>query len=75
VSFYQPNHTGIQFDARRFTWLGSTQQETGFLIVRAASGVTSVADLSKKEITASSTSRNSPSSIYPRLINATFGGK
>jgi tripartite-type tricarboxylate transporter receptor subunit TctC len=75
VSFYQPNHTGIQFDARRFTWLGSTQQETGFLIVRAASGVTSVADLTKKEITASSTSRNSPSSIYPRLINATFGGK
>ena len=73
--FYQPDTTSAQFDARKFTWLGSPQQEIGLLIVRTSSGVKSVADLKTKEITTSSTSRNSPSSIYPRLLNAIYGSK
>jgi tripartite-type tricarboxylate transporter receptor subunit TctC len=73
--FYQPDTTSAQFDARKFTWLGSPQQEIGLLIVRTSSGVKTVADLKTKEITTSSTSRNSPSSIYPRLLNAIYGSK
>ncbi|MBX9739145.1 MAG: hypothetical protein K2X62_03690, partial [Beijerinckiaceae bacterium] len=53
----------------------SPQQEIGLLIVRTSSGVKTVADLKTKEITTSSTSRNSPSSIYPRLLNAIYGSK
>lgn len=67
--FYQPQASTIQFDVQKFTWLGSMQQEIGFLLVRTASGVTDAKSLTSKEITASSTSRNSPSSIYPRLLN------
>src|SRR6478672_6434549 len=32
--FYRPNDTSVQYDARKFTWLGSTQQEVGFFLVR-----------------------------------------
>ncbi|MFN3889856.1 MAG: Bug family tripartite tricarboxylate transporter substrate binding protein [Beijerinckiaceae bacterium] len=73
--FYQPEGTTIQFDVQKFTWLGSMQQEIGFLLVRPASGVTNVEDLKTKQITASSTSRNSPASIYPRLLNELYGAK
>ncbi len=73
--FYQPQGTTIQFDVQKFTWLGSMQQEIGLLLVRPASGVTDVTGLKTKEITASSTSRNSPASIYPRLLNALYGAK
>ena len=43
------------------------QQEIGFLLVRTATGVKSAADLKTNEVTTSSTTRNSPNSIYPRL--------
>ena len=75
ANFYQPRGSTIQFDPQKFTWLGSMQQEVGFLLVRPASGVTDAAGLKTKEITASSTSRNSPSSIYPRMLNELFGAK
>ena len=75
TTFYQPDHPGPRFDARKFTWLGSPQQEVGFLIVRTATGVRSHEDLRTREITVSSSTRNAPSSIYPRLLNATYGTK
>lgn len=73
--FYQPDTNTIQFDVQKFTWLGSMQQEIGFMLVRPASGVSTVADLKTRPITASSTSRNSPASIYPRLLNDLYGAK
>lgn len=75
AAFYHPDNSGAQFDARKFTWLGSTQQEIGLFIVRTQTGVKTVDDLKTHEITGSSTSRNSPSSIYPRLLNALYGTK
>ncbi len=75
ANFYQPRGSTIQFDPQKFTWLGSLQQEVGFLLVRPASGVTDAAGLKTKEITSSSTSRNSPSSIYPRMLNELYGTK
>ncbi len=75
TSFYQPDHPGPRFDPRKFTWLGSPQQEIGLLIVRTATGVRNVEDLKTHEITVSSSTRNAPSSIYPRLLNATYGSK
>ncbi|MGE3646638.1 MAG: Bug family tripartite tricarboxylate transporter substrate binding protein [Beijerinckiaceae bacterium] len=73
--FYRPDSKNAKFDARKFIWLGSTQQEIGFLLVRTATGVKSAQDLKGKDVTSSSTSRNSPSSIYPRLLNALYGSK
>lgn len=72
--FYNINNTGVQFDARKFHWLGSPQQEIGLFIVNTKTGVTSAADLkTSRELSVSSTARNSPSSIYARMLNALYG--
>ncbi len=72
VQLFQP---GIQFDARQFHWLGSLQQEIGFFIISTRKGLRSLDDLKKREVTASSTSRNAPNSAYPRMLNALYGTK
>lgn len=71
--FYDFNNAGIQFDARKFHWLGSPQQEVGLFILSAKSGLRSLDDLKTREVTVSSTARNSPSTIYSRILNATIG--
>ncbi len=73
--FYDFNNSGIQFDARKFHWLGSPQQEIGLLIVGDKSGVKSAQDLKTHALTVSSTARNSPSSIYARMLNDLYGAK
>ena len=73
--FYDFNNGAIQFDARKFSWLGSPQQEIGLFIVNTRTGVKSAADLKGRELTVSSTAHNSPSSIYARMLNAFYGAK
>ena len=75
VKFYYPDNAGVQFDARKFIWLGSTQQEIGFFLLRTATGVTGLDGLRRKEVTISSTARTSPSSIYGRILNELLGTK
>jgi tripartite-type tricarboxylate transporter receptor subunit TctC len=71
--FYDFNNAGIQFDARKFNWLGSPQQEIGLFILSTRSGLSSLADLKAREVTISSTAHNSPSTVYSRILNATIG--
>jgi tripartite-type tricarboxylate transporter receptor subunit TctC len=73
--FYDFNNAGIQFDARKLYWLGSPQQEIGLFILSAKSGLNSIEGLKTREVTVSSTARNSPSTIYSRILNATIGTK
>ncbi len=73
--FYDFNNAGIQFDARKFHWLGSPQQETGLFILSTRSGLGGIDDLKRREVTISSTAHNSPSTIYSRILNATIGTK
>ncbi len=75
VKFYYPDNSGVQFDSRKFIWLGSTQQEIGFFLLRNATGVKGVEGLRAKEVTISSTARTSPSSIYGRILNELVGAK
>ena len=70
---YDFNNAGIQFDARKFNWLGSPQQEIGLFILSTRSGLSSLADLKAREVTISSTAHNSPSTVYSRILNATIG--
>jgi tripartite-type tricarboxylate transporter receptor subunit TctC len=72
VQLFQP---GIQFDARQFQWIGSPQQEIGLFIISTRKGLRSLDDVKKREVTASSTSRNAPTSVYPRMLNALYGTK
>lgn len=75
VQIYGFDKSAVQFDPQRFHWLGSPQQEIGLVIINAKTGVKSVADLKGRELTLSSTASNSPTSIYSRMLNATFGTK
>ena len=75
VKFYYPDNAGVQFEARKFIWLGSTQQEIGFFLLRTATGVNGMEGLRRKEVTISSTARTSPSSIYGRILNELLGTK
>jgi tripartite-type tricarboxylate transporter receptor subunit TctC len=65
--------TGIQFDARRFHWIGSPQQEVGLFIISTQRGLRSLDDAKMREVTVSSTARNAPTSVYPRMLNALYG--
>jgi tripartite-type tricarboxylate transporter receptor subunit TctC len=71
--FYDFNNAGIQFDARKFHWLGSPQQEIGLFILSTKSGLSGIADLKTRDVSISSTAHNSPSTVYSRILNATIG--
>ncbi len=71
--FYDFNNAGIQFDARKFHWLGSPQQEIGLFILSTRSGMSGIGDLKDREVAVSSTAHNSPSTVYSRMLNATIG--
>jgi tripartite-type tricarboxylate transporter receptor subunit TctC len=73
--FYDFNNAGIKFDARKFHWLGSPQQEIGLFILSTKAGLSGLADLKTRDVTVSSTAHNSPSTVYSRILNATIGTK
>ena len=73
VKIYDFDKSAVQYDPQHFHWLGSPQQEVGLVIINAKTGVKSAADLKGREIALSSTASNSPTSIYSRMLNATFG--
>ena len=75
VQLYEPKNTAIQFDARKMHWIGSPQQEIGTGIFSTKKGLRSIDDLKTREVTASSTARNAPTSVYPRMLNALYGLK
>lgn len=73
--FYGFNSGGIQFDARKFYWLGSPEQEVGLFILSTKSGLHTIDDLKTRQVTVSSTADNSPTTVYSRLLNDTLGTK
>src|SRR5262245_202303 len=73
VQLYQAGNAAIQFDARKMHWIGSPQQEIGTGIFSTTKGLRSIDDLKTREVTASSTARNAPTSVYPRMLNALYG--
>jgi tripartite-type tricarboxylate transporter receptor subunit TctC len=75
LSFYEPGNKAFEFDPRKFHWLGSPQQEVGLFVMTTKTGLKSVEDIKSREFTVSSVARNSPSTIYANMINATYGSK
>ena len=75
IKFYDPDNASVQFDARKFIWLGSPQQEIGLFVLRTEKGTKTIDDLKRIEVTSSATARNSPASIYARMLNTLYGTK
>ena len=69
----EPTNTAPRFDARRFGWIGSPQQETGLFVLHGRSGVRGLSELATKEIPVSSTGAGTAPSVFPRVLSDVFG--
>lgn len=63
---------GPQFEALKFQWIGSFNNEVGIIAVAKRTGVTKFEDLFEKQVTFGSTGPND-TEFYPALLNNTIG--
>jgi tripartite-type tricarboxylate transporter receptor subunit TctC len=68
---------GIEFDAAKFQWLGSTGKTSSMCMIRKDSGITSIQQLisSGKEIPTSTSGRGTQAYDFPALLNVVLGTK
>ena len=63
------------FDATKYNWVGSPNSETGMLIVWHTVPVQTIQDAMQSQIIVGSSSENSSTSFYARVLNSTLGLK
>jgi len=66
---------GIVFDASRFSWIGSANDEVSVCISWYSSGVATFADLLQKELIVGAAGSGSDDDQFPRVLNGLFGTK
>ena len=66
---------GVEFDARQFNWLGNTTDTPNVITVWAASGVKTVEDAKKREMSIAATGVGTGAYYYPVAANAVAGTK
>jgi len=66
---------GVQYDARKFGWIGSTGVSNLTVIAWAPSGVKSLRDAQTKDVTLGATGTGSGTFLYPHVMNQTLGTK
>jgi tripartite-type tricarboxylate transporter receptor subunit TctC len=64
---------GVQFDARRFNWIGNMVVVNNILFVSAASGVTTLNAARSKPLSIGATGASSTSVLYPQVSNNLLG--
>jgi len=64
---------GIQYDARKFTWVGRINSNVEVLHAWAASGFKSIEDAKTREVILAGTGPTSSSVVMPRLMNELIG--
>src|SRR5205814_3309314 len=67
--------SGIQYDARKFTWVGRINSNVEVHHTWAASGVRSIEDAKRREVILAGTGPTSSSVVMPRLMNELIGTK
>jgi tripartite-type tricarboxylate transporter receptor subunit TctC len=68
-------HKGAQFDAPKFTWIGSANNEVSVCVAWHDIGVTKFEDLYTKQMTVGGTGGGADSDAFPQIINAVLGTK
>jgi tripartite-type tricarboxylate transporter receptor subunit TctC len=66
---------GVQFDARKFNWIGNLNVVNNVLYVSSASGVATLAQAKTKPLSIGASGAPSPSVIYPQVSNNLLGTK
>jgi tripartite-type tricarboxylate transporter receptor subunit TctC len=66
---------GIQYDARKFSWIGAPLVSNRMLAVWRKTGVTTIEEATKKEVIIGAAGLTSISVIFPQVSNNLFGTK
>lgn len=66
---------GVMFEAAKFNWLGSTNDEVSTCVSWSASGVTSFDQLYTKELIVGSSGGSADDEQFPRVLNGVLGTK
>src|SRR5271170_2021305 len=64
---------GDQFDAVKFNWLGSANNEVSVCVAMKDSGITKFEDLFTKELTVGGTGTSADTDQFPRVLNGVLG--
>jgi tripartite-type tricarboxylate transporter receptor subunit TctC len=64
-----------QFDATKFNWLGSANNEVSVCVAWHTSGITKFEDLTTKQLVVGSTGGGSDTDVFPQILNAVLGTK
>ena len=68
-------NANVQFDPRKFTWLGSTNAEPSLCVAWHGSPVRTIKDLQEREFTVAATGINANSGLVPTVLNRVMGTK
>lgn len=66
---------GARFDAEKFNWLGSMNNEVSVCVTWHTTGITKIEDLFGKELTVGGTSASADTDQFPRITNGVLGTK
>lgn len=69
------NAQGVQYDLRKFHWIGSPADEVNVLWVWHTTPVKTIVDVRQHEVALSSTGQGSPNYFVPRILNQLMGTK
>ncbi|HYA07798.1 MAG TPA: hypothetical protein VEF90_18065 [Xanthobacteraceae bacterium] len=64
---------GDAFDAQKFNWLGSANNEVSVCVAMQQSGITKFEDLFTKELTVGGTGASADTDQFPRVMNGVLG--
>lgn len=64
---------GAQFDATKFTWIGSANNEVSLCVAWHTSGITRFEDLFTKELVVGGTAASADTDQFPRILNGILG--
>jgi tripartite-type tricarboxylate transporter receptor subunit TctC len=67
--------TKAQFDAAKFTWIGSMNDEVSVCVAWHTSGITSLEQVMQKELTVGGTGPAADTDQFPKVLNATIHTK
>src|SRR5947209_9856862 len=68
-------HKGAQFDATKYSWLGSANNEVSVCVAWETSGIQKFEDLFTKELTVGGTAAAADTDQFPRVLNGMLGTK
>jgi tripartite-type tricarboxylate transporter receptor subunit TctC len=66
---------GDAFDAQKFNWIGSANNEISVCVAMRQSGITKFEDLFTKELTVGGTGTSADTDQFPRVLNSVLGTK